>query len=51
MVLVKVTVVLHQVTVGVPGDMNILQVMFVKESTFRIHAALKALLFLLPFDK
>ena len=33
LVLVKVTVVLHQVTVGVPGDLNILQAMFDKESS------------------
>ena len=33
MVLVKVTVVLHKVTVGVPGDLNILQAMFDKESS------------------
>ena len=31
-VLVKVTVVLHKVTVGVPGDLNILQAMVDKES-------------------
>ena len=44
MVLVKVTVVLHKVTVGVPGDLNILQAMFDKESTFCIYASLKVLL-------
>ena len=44
LVLVQVTVVLHKVTVGVPGDLNILQAMFDKESTFFIYASLKVLL-------